>query len=88
MVYDKQSDRDLFDRTPFFMQPTVEFYDMNTSDGRKKGYKLKSTWAAKENPFIVLEKDDKPIKIFYSDSYKDGSALKQLIEYDTNISNS
>lgn len=75
-----------FDVKPFEKYDLV-LYDMRTRLGQKNGYKLKSQWSARLNPFVLLEENNKPIKAFYSEEYRKGSAIKQLEKYDSNTSN-
>ncbi len=51
-----------------------------TLKGKREAWKLKSHWAAKEDPFIlVTDKDNKPVKVFYSETGRD--IINDLIEY-------
>lgn len=50
-----------------------------TLKGKKEAWKLKSHWAAKEDPFILVTEKDKPIKVFYSETGRD--IINDLIEY-------
>ena len=79
VVYDNIKDKELLDkihlRVPFF----VEYVNMNTIKGKKEGFRIKSPWSAKLNPFIELYDDEnKIIKVFYSEA---GNACNQLISY-------
>ena len=59
--------------------PIFHLIDMNTVKGRKEGFKLKSHWGAKLNPFAIVYQDDIPVKAFYSESGKD--VLDELLNY-------
>lgn len=78
IVYDNIKDRELielyeFNETPFF----VEYIDANTVSGRKEAYRIKSPFAARLNPFIVIKDDeDNFVKCFYSE---DGNACQKFI---------
>lgn len=85
LVYDKDSDKELFLNSNLSIEPIIELYNMNTLDGRKKGFKIKGIWSAKKNPFIVISEDNKPIKCFYSENNFENNALIQFInEYSRN----
>jgi hypothetical protein len=49
----------------------VHFINENTRKGLKEGYKLRSHWGATLSPFILITKDNVPIKAFYSESKSD-----------------
>ena len=68
IVYNNLKDRELVElvkfKTPFF----VEYIDVNTKNGKKEGYKIKSEFSARKNPFIVVYDDeDKFIKCYWSE---------------------
>ncbi len=77
VVFDNIKDKELIElvefSTPFFM----EYIDMRTRSGIKEGYKIKSEFGARKNPFVVVYDDeDKFVKCFWSES---GNAIQQLI---------
>ena len=78
VVYDNNKDRELLNlvdsKFPFF----IEYIDYNTTNGRKDAYKIKSHWGAKKNPFVIVEDEEKIIKVFYSE---EKNAIQQLINY-------
>ena len=78
VVYDDIKDKELLDvinlRVPFF----IEYIDINTRNGKKEGFRVKSYWGAKLNPFVELKDNDKIVKVFYSEN---GNACNQLIKY-------
>lgn len=59
--------------------PTIEFFNMNTVDGKKKGFKVKNEWAAKANPFVLIEDNGKAIKAFYSET--GDTAINQFLTW-------
>ena len=81
IVYDKQSDIDMFKNTSFKETFLVEYYNMNTRKSQKEGYKLKGGWGARANPFCIIYKDDKPYKAFYSENDWEENAIVQLINF-------
>lgn len=75
IVYDNNKDREFLNlvdlKLPFFIE-----YIKSTE---KEAYALKSYWAAKKNPFVVVTDNDKIIKVFYSEGGT--NAISQLINY-------
>lgn len=55
------------------------FIDITTMKGKKKGWALKSHWGAKLDPFILITKNNVPIKAFYSEDKKD--IINETIKY-------
>lgn len=47
---------------------TFHFIDSLSKKGKKESWSLKSYWGAKLDPFALVVKDDKPIKVFYSEA--------------------
>lgn len=78
VVYDNIKDKELLDKinlgVPFF----IDYINLNTKNGRKQGFQIKSHWGAKLNPFIELYDGKEIIKVFYSEA---GNACNQLISY-------
>lgn len=56
----------------------ISLIDSRTKKGKKEAWALKSHWGAKEDPFVLVSKGDKPFKAFYSEA---GDAIKELINY-------
>lgn len=81
VVYDDPSHRDLVNMLHFTKQVFMHWYDMNTAEGKKKGYKLKALYGARKNPFVVVEKNDQLEKVFWSEGKDD--AINQLIKWAT-----
>ena len=82
VVYDNKKDRELLDLIDSKFPIFIHYIDFNTKNGRKEAYTVKSHWAAKLNPFVVVKEDEEIIKVFYSE--KD-NAINQLINYLNNI---
>jgi hypothetical protein len=78
IIFNNLKDKELFDlfdlTTPYF----VEYIDVNTTKGKKEGYKLLNYYGSKKLPFVVLNNNEDK-KIFYSDS--GSNAIVQLINY-------
>lgn len=78
IVYDNKKDKELLNlinsKVPIF----INYIDFNTTNGRKEAYKIKSHWAAKKNPFIVVQEGEEIIKVFYSEN---SNAVNQLISF-------
>ncbi len=69
VVYEDLKDKELIEliefSTPFF----IDYIDYNTTEGRKKAYKIKSEFGAKKNPFVVIYNDeDKFVKCYWSEN--------------------
>lgn len=79
IVYDNKKDKEFLDLVDSKVPIFVRYIDYNTKEGRKEAYQVKSHWAAKLNPFVVIQEKDKIIKVFYSESGK--NAIQQLINY-------
>lgn len=54
------------------------FIDPTTSKGIKEARSLKSHWAARKDPFALIEENNKPIKAFYSEAE---DVITNLIKY-------
>ena len=80
IVYDNDKQKKLVLNSKFKIEPTIEFYNTNTKEGRK-GYKIKGEWGARKNPFVLLEDNGKPIKAFYSENDWEDNAIIQMINY-------
>lgn len=79
VVYDNKKDRELLDLIDSKFPIFIHYVDFNTKDGRKEAYTVKSHWAAKLNPFVVIENEENQIiKVFYSEKE---NAIQQLINY-------
>ena len=57
---------------------TFNFIDITTKKGKRIGWDLKNHWAAKLDPFILILKEDKPFKVFYSEAE---NVINKLINY-------
>lgn len=78
IVYDNNKDREFLNLVNLNLPIFIEYIKST----EKEAYALKSHWAAKKNPFVVVTEDDKIIKVFYSESGK--NAISQLINYLSN----
>lgn len=81
IVYDNEQDKELLDlidiAVPFF----VDYINVNTSKGRKEGFKLMNYWSARKLPLVVIKTDklDAMPIVKYSDIGE--NAINQLIKY-------
>lgn len=81
IVYDNKQDKELLNlidtTVPFF----VDYIDMNTTKGRKEGFKLMNYWSARKLPLVVIKSDklDATPIVKYSDVGE--NAINQLIKY-------
>lgn len=78
VVYDDKRDRELLELVDSKFPIFIHYINFNTTDGRKEAFRVKSHWAAKTNPFVVVEEREEIIKVFYSES---GNAIQQLINW-------
>lgn len=78
VVYDNKKDRELLNLVDSKFPIFIKYIDFNTVDGRKEAYQVKSHWAARMNPFVVVQEGEEIIKVFYSESE---NAIQQLINY-------
>ena len=78
VVNDNKKDRELLNLVDSKFPIFIEYIDYNTVNGRKEAYKVKSHWGAKKNPFVVVQEEEKIIKVFYSE---EKNAVQQLINY-------
>ena len=78
VVYDNKKDRELLTLVDSKFPIFIKYIDFNTVDGRKEAYQVKSHWAARMNPFVVVQEGEEIIKVFYSESE---NAITQLINY-------
>lgn len=80
IIYDNIKDRELLNLIDSKFPIFINYIDFNTAKGRKESFKIKSHWGAIKNPFVVINEEDKVIKVFYSDA-KGFNAIQQLINY-------
>ena len=69
----------------FLSEITIDYIDINTTKGKKEGWKIMSYYGTRLFPFVELEIDESNRIPFYSER---GSAIGQLINYLNNDSNS
>ena len=81
IVYDDPKMKEMVLKAPSKMQPFLEFYDMNTIDGRKNGFKIKGAWGARKNPFVLIEGGDRAVKVLYSENNWEDNAVEQLLKF-------
>ena len=79
IVYDNPQTIELFNIVPNKKDIYVEYLDIKSNKDKSKAFKLKSHWGARKNPFVVIEKDNKIEKVFYSEGSDD--AVNQLIKW-------
>ena len=77
VIYEDKKDRELFElvefTTPFFL----EYIDCNTSKGLKESYRIKNTYGARKNPFVLITDDeDNFVGCFWSE---DQNAVQSFI---------
>lgn len=76
IVYSNKKDKEFLDlinlETPIFIKY------VNSISDKKSAYQIKSYWGAKLDPFVVIQEEDKIIKVFYSEKE---DAINQLINY-------
>lgn len=72
-------DRNIWDSIPGELSPFVHILDIGSIKERSKAYKLKQEWAARQDPFCLVEEDGKAVKAFYSETGDD--AINQLIKF-------
>lgn len=61
-----------------FELSNFHFIDTRTNKGSKEGWKLKSHWGAKLDPFILITENEIPVKAFYSEA---GDVINNLIKH-------
>ena len=79
IIYENKKDKEFLDLIDSKIPIFIKYIDYNTIEGRKEAYKVKSHWAARMNPFVIVQEDEEIIKVFYSESGK--NAVQQLINY-------
>lgn len=81
VVYDNDKDKELLNQidttVPFF----IDYIDMNTTNGRKVGFKLLNYWSAKKLPFVVIEDEDPNVLPIVKYSEVGENAINQLIKF-------
>lgn len=77
LVYSDLNDRVRFEEAEITSSPFIHYIDIETKEGKSKGYKLKSEFGARLNPFAVVYEGDSPIKAYYTEDSDD--IIKDLI---------
>lgn len=70
LVYSDLNDRKRFEEADINSSPFVHYIDIETKEGKSKGYKIKSEFGARLNPFAVLYDGESPIKAYYTEDSK------------------
>lgn len=79
IIYDDPQTKELFDMVPNIKELHVEYLDVHNKKDRGSAFRIKRNWASRKNPFVVVKKDDKVEKVFYSEDKDD--AVNQLIKW-------
>lgn len=61
------------------VSPIFHFIDSMSKKGKKEAWEIKSHWAAKLDPFVLIMDGDKAVKAFYSETGED--VIESLINY-------
>ena len=81
IIFESLKDKEFLDlvdlKTPVF----IEFIDINTTKGKKEGWKLMNYYGTTTFPFVELELDESNRIPFYSER---GNAIGQFINYMNN----
>lgn len=64
-----------FDKLNIPKMVSVKYIDMDTRKGKSEGWRLKSSWASIQNPFIACYENNKVVKCFYREAYKSDNEL-------------
>ena len=80
IIYSDTKDKELLNLIESKFPIYINYIDFNTAKGRKESFRIKSHWGAIKNPFVVVNEEDKVIKVFYSDG-KGDNAIYQLINF-------
>lgn len=64
--------------------PYLTIYDERYREDKKKAWALKSEYGARENPFILVNKDGQFAKVFYHEATE--KVIDELINYLNNVS--
>lgn len=71
LVYSDLNDKVRFEEAEISSSPFIHYIDIESKDGKSKGYKLKSEFGARLNPFAVIYEGDSPVKAYYSEDSND-----------------
>lgn len=78
VVYTDSSIKEIYGDISLEISPFFHFIDLKSKDGRKEGLRIKSYWAARLDPFIIMYDKTKPVRAFYQE---DGNAVEKSIKY-------
>lgn len=76
ITYDDENQLDRIKNNNYLFN--FRFIDSMTRKGKKEAWKVKSHYAARLDPFAVIQDGNKPIRAFYSEA---GDAIGSLIKY-------
>lgn len=76
IIYEDEKDREFLNLIDSEVPIFIDFIGSTS----KEAYRIKSHWAARKNPFVVITNDNEVEKVFYSDA-KGSNAIQQLITY-------
>lgn len=79
IVYNDDSILKKIGDTKLKVSPFFHFINDRTYKGKKKAWKLKSSFGAKLSPFVAIYEGENPIKAFYSETGE--NVINSLIEY-------
>lgn len=71
LVFSDLNDKQRFEEAEISSSPFIHYIDIDSKEGKSKGYKLKSEFGARENPFGVFYNGECAVKAFYSEDSKD-----------------
>lgn len=78
MIFVTYNNEEQIKKLEGFELSNFHFIDTGTKKGSKEGWKLKSHWGAKLDPFILITENETPIKAFYSEA---GDVINNLIKH-------
>lgn len=78
IIYNDKKDREFLNLIDSKFPIFIEYIDSSTKDGKKKSIQIKSHWGARKEPFVIVQENEKIIKVFYSEK---SNAIQQLIDY-------
>lgn len=82
LVYSDLNDRKKFEEAEITSSPFIHYIDIESKEGKSKGYKLKSEFGARLNPFAAVYNGESPLKAYYTE---DGNSVLVDLIKDLNI---
>lgn len=61
------------------VSPIFHFIDSRTLNGQKEAFKLKGSWGARMDPFVITFDGEKAVKAFYSETGE--NVIESLITF-------